>query len=83
MSEGLPSDLSWSDFLRVLSKLGYGLYKSKRGSARTFRSASRQPEFASFHEPHGSQGLKKGTLREYIRKLGLSPEEFLQLLRDP
>jgi hypothetical protein len=45
-----------------------------------FRSQNRQPEFVTFHEPHGAQGLRKGTLREYIRKLNLSHEEFLRLL---
>jgi predicted RNA binding protein YcfA (HicA-like mRNA interferase family) len=80
MSSELPSQLRWSDFLAAINKLGYSLYESKRGSARTFRSTTRQPDFVTFHEPHGSARLPKGTLREYVRKLNLTRDEFLKLL---
>ncbi|HEX9764208.1 MAG TPA: type II toxin-antitoxin system HicA family toxin [Candidatus Acidoferrales bacterium] len=80
MSEALPRQLRWREFTAVLRKLGYELHKSNKGSARTFRNLNRQPPFVTFHEPHGSDTLRKGTLREYIRKLGLSHAEFLQLL---
>jgi predicted RNA binding protein YcfA (HicA-like mRNA interferase family) len=79
--EGLPSQLHWKDFEVVLRRLGYSLHKSKRGSARTYFNGQRQPEFVTFHEPHSPKTLPKGTLRAYIRKLRLSPQEFQELLR--
>lgn len=78
--DGLPSQLEWRHFVAVLSKLGYGLQKSSRGSARTFHNSLREPRFVTFHEPHQPRTLPKGTLRAYIRKLRLSPREFLNLL---
>ena len=80
MPSELPSQLRWNEFLGVVKKLGYSLYESKRGSARTFRTTSREPKFVTFHEPHGSARLRKGTLREYVRKLNLTRDEFLKLL---
>lgn len=77
---GLPNELRWRDFEHVLKKLGYTLYKSRGGSARTFRNPDRTPDLVTFHEPHGSKGLRKGTLREYLRKLNLGHDEFLKLL---
>jgi hypothetical protein len=38
------------------------------------------PELATFHEPHRGDALRVGTLRTYIRKLGLTNERFLELL---
>ncbi|MFQ5925896.1 MAG: type II toxin-antitoxin system HicA family toxin [Terriglobia bacterium] len=78
--EGLPSQLPWRDFRAVLTKLGYILHRSSRGSARTFHNPNREPQFVTFHEPHRPKTLPKGTLREYVRKLQLSPREFLNLL---
>jgi hypothetical protein len=43
-------------------------------------SPSRGPAVVTFHEPHGKDPLREGTLREYLRKLKLSREEFLDLL---
>jgi len=82
MPGGLPRQLRWSDFKRVLDRLGYSLCHSKRGSARTFRNPNRDPELVTFHEPHGSSTLRQGTLREYLRKLKISVEEFDRLLKD-
>jgi predicted RNA binding protein YcfA (HicA-like mRNA interferase family) len=80
MPSELPRQLKWNDFVAAIKRLGYSLYDSKKGSARTFRSPTREPEFVTFHEPHGSDPLRKGTLREYVRKLNLSRDEFLKLL---
>ena len=80
MSEGIPPNLRWRDFKRAVEKLGYSLFENKRGSARTFRNPNRIPEFVTFHEPHGSDTIRKGTLRDYINKLALQPKEFLELL---
>ena len=80
MPSDLPRQLRWKDFVKVLQKLGYTLYKNKRGSARVFVNLNREPNFPTFHEPHGSDPLRKGTLREYIQKLKLTKEEFVGLL---
>ena len=79
MSE-FPNELTWRDFEHVLKKLGYEPCKSKAGSARTFTNPHRDPEFVTFHEPHGKDRLRKGTLREYVRKLNLGREELLEML---
>jgi predicted RNA binding protein YcfA (HicA-like mRNA interferase family) len=86
MSEGkeakLPAQLAWRDFVCVLKFLGYSLYESKPGSARVFHSQHREPKLVTFHEPHGKDPIRTGTLREYIRKLDLTKEQFLEILKD-
>lgn len=64
----------------VLDQLGYTPMKSKHGSARSFHNPNRQPPVVTFHEPHGNETIRQGTLREYIRKLHLERDEFLRLL---
>lgn len=83
MTEGkLPAQLKWRDFLCVLKQLGYQQMKSKQGSARSFHNPNRQPDVVTFHEPHGGDTLRPGTLREYLRKLRLNKDEFLMLLKN-
>ena len=36
----------------------------------------------SFREPHPGDGLHQPMLRQYLRKLLLSPDEFMQLLEN-
>ena len=76
----LPPQLSWREFVRVLRALGYEPMKSNRGSARSFYSRTRSPSVVTFHEPHGKDAIRAGTLREYLRKLQLGRDEFLKLL---
>lgn len=76
----LPPQLTWREFVRVLEALGYQAMKSKRGSARSFHSRTRSPSVVTFHEPHGKDPMREGTLREYLRKLQLGRDEFLELL---
>jgi predicted RNA binding protein YcfA (HicA-like mRNA interferase family) len=76
----LPGDLPWRDFERVLRILDYQLFKAGAGSARTYRNPNRDPEFVTFHEPHGKRGIPKGTLRSYVRQLQMEKEEFMDLL---
>jgi len=78
----LPAQLTWREFLCVLSQLGYRQLKNKRGSARSFHNPQRQPPVVTFHEPHGSDPIRTGTLREYINKLLLTKERFLELLNN-
>ncbi len=79
MSE-FPSELSWRDFVRILTLLEYNLHKKGSGAARTFRNEHRDPELVTFHEPHGKHGIRKGTLHMYLHILKLGRKEFLELL---
>jgi predicted RNA binding protein YcfA (HicA-like mRNA interferase family) len=80
MSGDLPSQLRWSDFVKVVQSLGYVPCKPKAGSARNFENFELAPPVVTFHEPHGSKTIPKGTLSSYIRKLGITKERFLELL---
>jgi len=63
-------------------KLGYRVQKRKVGSGILFASASRNPRLVSLREPHPGQNMRQRMLHEYVRKLLLTPDEFLQLLED-
>ena len=80
MPDALPSQLEWRRFCAVLSKLGYVIHREGPGSSRTFLNSGRDPKVVTFHEPHNPGTLAKGTLREYIRNLKLSRDDFLKLL---
>jgi len=82
MEDALPVQLTWREFLCVLCQLKYKQLKNKRGSARSFHNPDRDPALVTFHEPHGKNPIRAGTLREYIGKLKLSKEDFLQLLKN-
>jgi len=66
----------------VLRKLGYTAQKTKQGSIRSFMNPGRIPNVVSFREPHPGQNLRPPMLRESLRKLLLSPDEFVRLLKD-
>jgi len=68
--------------VKVVKALGYEPCKSKGGSARNFQNWNLSPPVVTFHEPHGSDTIAKGTLREYIRKLNITRERFLELLEE-
>jgi hypothetical protein len=76
----LPPQVPWRRFLGVLRKLGYTPQKGKAGSARSFCNPSRIPNVVSFREPHPGQNMRQRMLHEYLRKLLLSSDEFIQLL---
>jgi predicted RNA binding protein YcfA (HicA-like mRNA interferase family) len=79
--KGLPKQLKWKEFEAFLRLLGYELFESKSGSARSYVNQHRQPKVVTFHEPHRKgKTLKLGTLREYLRKLQVTPEEFKKFL---
>jgi predicted RNA binding protein YcfA (HicA-like mRNA interferase family) len=78
----LPSQVQWRDFVRVLHKLGYTAEKSKAGSVRAFSNPSRNPILVSFREPHPQSSMTLRMLREYLRKLHLEPQDFMELLED-
>jgi hypothetical protein len=82
MEDALPRQLAWREFLCVLNQLHYRQLKNKRGSARSFHNPDREPAIVTFHEPHGSNPLRHGTLREYIEKLSLTKAQFLKLLKN-
>lgn len=75
----LPTQLRWSEFVAALKYLKYKPLKSKRGAARNFERLS-DGEVVTFHEPHGGDTLRQGTLSEYIRKLGITRKEFDEAL---
>ena len=77
---GFPTQLPWRRFVCVLRALGYHPLKSHRGSLRLFSNPKRSPNLVSFHEPHSGDTLRKATLYDSLRKLQLSPDEFIQLL---
>lgn len=66
--------------MNVLKKLGYLPLPNKKGAARHFKNDDRDPPIVTFHEPHGSREIRHGTLRENVRKLKLTKDEFLDLL---
>jgi hypothetical protein len=47
-----------------------------------FVSPSRNPRLVSLREPHPGQDMRQRMLHEYLRKLLLTPDEFMQLLED-
>jgi predicted RNA binding protein YcfA (HicA-like mRNA interferase family) len=79
---GLPPQVPWRRFVAVLRKLGYAPQKGKAGSGRSFFNPSRHPNVVTFREPHPGQDVRATMLREYLRKLLIAPDEFIQLLRD-
>jgi predicted RNA binding protein YcfA (HicA-like mRNA interferase family) len=79
---GLPTQVPWRRFVCVLRKLGYTPQKGKAGSARSFLNPSRTPTVVAFREPHPGDTLRQPMLRQYLRKLLLTPDEFMQLLED-
>jgi hypothetical protein len=78
----LPTQVPWRRFVCVLRKLGYTPQKGKAGSARSFSNPSRSPSVVSLREPHPGGSLRQRQLREYLRKLALAPDEFMQILED-
>ncbi len=68
--------------MRILKSLGYTELPPTRGSARSFYNPNRTPELVTFHEPHGGDTLRQGTLSEYLRKLNLSRDDFFELLKN-
>ncbi len=79
---GLPPQVPWRRFVGVLRKLGYTAQKGKAGSARSFFNPRRSPNFVVFREPHPGQNVRQRMLHEYLRKLVLAPDEFIELLED-
>ncbi len=78
----LPTQLTWRRFICILKALGYIQMDSTRGSARDFHNPNRIPDLVTFHEPHGNETLKQGTLSEYLRKLHLDRDDFFKLLNN-
>jgi hypothetical protein len=79
---GLPAQLPWRRFVCILHKLDYRPQKTGRGSARVFFNPTRQPTTVSFREPHPVCTLRQATLHSYIRKLMLTSDEFMELLKE-
>jgi hypothetical protein len=80
LNQDLPHSLKWKPFVKVLDRLGYAPLPSRGGASRSFANKNRVPNVATFHEPHKKDIIRHGTLREYIGRLNLTKDEFLQLL---
>jgi hypothetical protein len=74
----LPTQLKWKLFVAAIKVLKYRQLPSSGGSARHFQRRNEDP--VTVHEPHGKSGLKQGTLREYLRKLGVDRDAFMVAL---
>jgi hypothetical protein len=79
---GPPTQIPWRRFVCVLRKLAYVSQKGKAGAARSFSNPKRTPNVVSFREPHPGKNVRQVMLREYLRKLLLTPDDFMQLLED-
>ncbi len=79
---GLPTQIPWRRFVCVLRKLGYSAQKRKAGSGILFFSPRRNPRLVSLREPHPGQNMRQRMLHDYLRKLLLTPDDFMQLLED-
>lgn len=71
----IPTQLRWPEFVALLKSQGFIELPSKRGSARHFQRL-RDGEIFTFHEPHGGDSIRQGTLAEYLRKAEIDPEEL-------
>lgn len=75
MSSRLPT-LRARDIIRVLKSLGFSAVRT-RGSHIFFR----HPDGRTTVVPkHGSEDIGRGLLRQIIREIKITPEEFLKLL---
>jgi hypothetical protein len=79
---GLPAQLPWRRFVCVLHKLGYSPQKTRAGFGEGVLQSTRQPTTVSFREPHPGTTLRQATLHNYIRKLMLTSDEFMELLKE-
>jgi len=75
----LPTQLRWSEFVEILNLLNLKKLPNKRGSARHFQRLS-DGEVFTFHEPHGNDTIKQGTLGAYLGWLGTSLDKVEDLL---
>ncbi|MFP4082453.1 MAG: type II toxin-antitoxin system HicA family toxin [Candidatus Aminicenantes bacterium] len=72
----LPS-LSGREVIKALSRIGY-IVDHQKGSHIVLRNI--EPPYRRLTVPNHPE-ISKGTLRAIIRQSGLSPEEFLKLLK--
>ena len=56
--------------------------KAGQGSLRVFLNATREPHTVSLREPHPSDALRQAMLHNYLRKLMLTSDEFMELLKE-
>ena len=56
--------------------------EDKAWLSKIVREPGTYPNVVSFREPHPGQNMRPPMLRESLRKLLLSPEEFMRILED-
>jgi hypothetical protein len=79
---GLPAQLPWRRFVCVLHTLGYRLQTAGRGSVRVFHNATCESRTISLREPHPADTLRSAILHSYVRRLMLTPDEFMEILKE-
>ncbi len=75
MSKRLPT-LKARDIMRVLRKLGFYEVRQK-GSHACFKHPDGRFTLAP---RHGGEDIGRGLLRQILREINISPEDFLKLL---
>jgi len=73
MNDDIPS-LKPRELIKILERMGFRLYR-KKGSHRIFVR-----EELMVIVPYHNRDLKKGTLHNIIKGMGLTPDEFKRLL---
>jgi predicted RNA binding protein YcfA (HicA-like mRNA interferase family) len=68
--------LHWQVVTRVLEKLGYELYRTKGSHAVYVKSGA----LMHVTVPMNRKGIPVGTISSIIRQIGISREEFLEIL---
>src|ERR1035438_6120396 len=76
-----PAAKSQSEsFCRSMPSTRPARWAPPAGLRRRVQTAPPPANLVSFHEPHPGDTLHKATLHDSLRKLQLSPDEFVQLL---
>ena len=73
----LPRDISGRDLVKRLEKIGYAV-DHQRGSHIILKQGERSLPRLSIPD---HKNLRVGLLRKIIRDAGLSPEEFVKLIK--
>ena len=70
-----PSDVKAKDVIRVLEKLGFNKYKSNGSHVHFKHPDGRWTQVAVHPKP-----VPLGTLKKILRQIGITQEEFSELL---
>ena len=71
---GVPKDMTWEEFSKVLKYYGYTELKKKGktgGSRRKFINRKKNNDVIIAHKPHPENVVKRYIIEQVIEKLGL------------